>query len=193
MLPVHELDVPSDELRFLRLSGRLSLELVATIGERWRRRFERLRTPEDLERWLAGAGLRPAGGCDQRDLDRVRELRGSIELLAVAAMADESYPRDAIARVNDAAGRPAPVPVLGQRRTQLRVATTAASAAAVARDAVELFGGPRADRIRECGADDCALVFVDTSPAGNRKWCSMRACGNRMKVARHRHRRQPSD
>ncbi|ERK71913.1 hypothetical protein N136_01733, partial [Leifsonia aquatica ATCC 14665] len=56
----------------------------------------------------------------------------------------------------------------------------------IARDAVRLFG-PEADgRIRECSADDCDLVYLDTSRSGNRRWCSMQRCGNRAKVRAHR-------
>ncbi|MEV6911021.1 CGNR zinc finger domain-containing protein [Amycolatopsis sp. NPDC051071] len=31
---------------------------------------------------------------------------------------------------------------------------------------------------RECSADDCYLLFFDTSRSGNRRWCSMERCGN---------------
>ncbi|NEE48667.1 CGNR zinc finger domain-containing protein, partial [Streptomyces sp. SID8455] len=40
--------------------------------------------------------------------------------------------------------------------------------------------------IRTCGADDCRLLFVDTSRPGKRRWCSMERCGNRHKVRAHR-------
>ena len=53
------------------------------------------------------------------------------------------------------------------------------------------------DRLRVCAADDCGWRFTDRSPAGRRRWCDMRTCGNRAKVARHRARRRdagdPSD
>jgi predicted RNA-binding Zn ribbon-like protein len=41
-------------------------------------------------------------------------------------------------------------------------------------------------RIRVCANDGCRWRFVDRSPAGRRRWCDMRTCGNRAKVARHR-------
>ncbi|WP_019869528.1 CGNR zinc finger domain-containing protein [Salinispora oceanensis] len=43
----------------------------------------------------------------------------------------------------------------------------------------------RADRLRRCAHPDCVLHFLDTSPKGNRRWCSMAGCGNRAKAARH--------
>ncbi len=40
-------------------------------------------------------------------------------------------------------------------------------------------------RIRGCAHPDCVLHFYDTSPKRSRRWCSMAACGNRAKAARH--------
>jgi predicted RNA-binding Zn ribbon-like protein len=42
------------------------------------------------------------------------------------------------------------------------------------------------DRIRKCGAPDCAVYFVDVSKAHRRQWCSMKNCGNREKQRRWR-------
>jgi len=46
------------------------------------------------------------------------------------------------------------------------------------------------ERLRICENAQCRWVFKDTSRTGKRKWCSMRSCGNRAKVARHRARRR---
>lgn len=44
-----------------------------------------------------------------------------------------------------------------------------------------LFAQADRDRVRKCG--QCVLHFHDTSKKGTRRWCSMRLCGNRLKVA----------
>jgi predicted RNA-binding Zn ribbon-like protein len=44
--------------------------------------------------------------------------------------------------------------------------------------------------VRECGADDCAWLFMDTTRNRSRQWCSMQACGNREKARRHYQRRR---
>jgi len=46
------------------------------------------------------------------------------------------------------------------------------------------------ERLRICANDGCRWRFLDRSPAGRRRWCDMRTCGNRAKVARHRARRR---
>ena len=40
-------------------------------------------------------------------------------------------------------------------------------------------------RLRPCANADCALFLIDRSRANNARWCSMAACGNRMKARRH--------
>jgi predicted RNA-binding Zn ribbon-like protein len=62
--------------------------------------------------------------------------------------------------------------------------------ATIARDAVDLLSGPLAGRIRECSAPDCALLFVDRSRPGQRRWCSGAACGNRTRTKTYRARRK---
>jgi len=38
--------------------------------------------------------------------------------------------------------------------------------------------------VRACGAESCRWLFLDTSKNHTRRWCSMQACGNRMKARR---------
>jgi predicted RNA-binding Zn ribbon-like protein len=47
-------------------------------------------------------------------------------------------------------------------------------------------------RLRPCSNPECELFLIDRSKANNARWCSMAACGNRMKARRHyqRSRRQ---
>ena len=62
---------------------------------------------------------------------------------------------------------------------------------ALAREAVQLLGGREASRIRQCQSPTCTIFFVDNSRKGDRRWCSMSACGNKAKVAEFRRRRNP--
>jgi predicted RNA-binding Zn ribbon-like protein len=58
----------------------------------------------------------------------------------------------------------------------------------LARDAVDLFAGPLAGRIRVCAAPDRGLLYLDQSRSGTRQWCSMQRRGTRAKVRAHRSR-----
>ena len=182
-----------DELEPRFAAGRLSLDLALTVGERWRRSFERLRTPSDLGRWLELAGLvSPAPTVGPAELSAARELREAIFGLARRAMDGRPAMASDLAVVNEWASRPDLPPWLtGIGRTVHRPSPDAvpAALATIARDAVDLFGGPLAARVRECAAPDCSGLFLDGSRAGARRWCSMTACGNRAKVAAYRRRR----
>jgi len=60
--------------------------------------------------------------------------------------------------------------------------------AAVAGTFAEFLAGPDLRRLRICANDGCREIFIDRSPTGRRRWCTMRTCGNRAKAARHRDR-----
>jgi predicted RNA-binding Zn ribbon-like protein len=183
-------DLPEHELAFHWKGGRVCLDFVATVGERWRRSFERLRTPEDLGRWIAAAGLsRKPPTVSSAQLDAARELREAINRLARPGLASRPGDRRL---VNAWAARPAPAPQLtaDARKVWKAPLRVEAVLSGVARDAIDLLAGPLAGRIRECAADDCALLFVDASRPGRRRWCATRACGNREHTKAYRRRRR---
>ncbi len=49
----------------------------------------------------------------------------------------------------------------------------------------DLLTGAEAQRLRLCNNDKCLYLFVDNSRSGARRWCDMKACGNRAKAHRH--------
>lgn len=57
----------------------------------------------------------------------------------------------------------------------------------ITRSAVELLTSDDLKRVKQCKR--CDWLFLDRSRNGKRRWCSMDACGNRIKMAR-RYKRQ---
>lgn len=53
----------------------------------------------------------------------------------------------------------------------------------------------RPGRLRPCANEECRLFLLDRSKTNKARWCSMAACGNRMKARRHYQRahRPPGD
>ena len=51
--------------------------------------------------------------------------------------------------------------------------------------AADLLAGAQLVRVRQCENPQCGWLFLDNSKGGNRRWCSMSACGNRAKAHRH--------
>ena len=184
--------IPDHEYEFHFTAGRLCLDCVATVGERWRRSFERLREPTDLGRWLVEAGLLEAAPpVSARELESARSLREAI--YRTARLAGSAAPAAAdLAEVNRWAAIPPLAPRLdddGRGVSWTAERPVEAALATISRDAIDLVSGPFATRVRECARPDCALLFVDTSRPGRRRWCSMEACGNRTKTAAYRRRR----
>jgi predicted RNA-binding Zn ribbon-like protein len=210
-----ELGSAADLRRRFR-TGRPCLDLVHTGGEGELARWEIVHAPADLGRLLGVILGLPALSADEADLAAMRPLRAAVTRIAYGlALAAEPPPgadaapahpvRAEIVRIASAvaggpASRPADVAVINEVAarpplvralrpgggTTVVSPTVAAALATVARDAVDLFGGPLAGRVRMCSADDCGLLFVDTSRPGRRRWCSMERCGNRAKIRTHR-------
>ncbi|MEU6196558.1 ABATE domain-containing protein [Streptomyces sp. NPDC047061] len=179
--------------------GRICLDFVNTLRFRWRTTPEEtLRSAVDLSRWLQEAGLLAP---DAAAVDPVAttvlasglRLRETLDR-TVQAVADGLMPdsRDVTLLNRSAAAAPRPALQLAVRDGRLAPAGTAdracdpmAALALIAQDAVALVLSDEIRRVRVCGAERCALRFVDRSPARNRRWCSMSRCGNRAKVRLH--------
>jgi predicted RNA-binding Zn ribbon-like protein len=179
------------------LGGRPALDLVNTLRERWRRRVETLVTPRDLDLWLVRAGVLAQDAdlaVTPEVLAEARALREAIDACVTALVQEAPSPPAAVKRIDSflkfAGARPAlvlgadGVPRLGERgeghspRRALGV---------IALDAARMLGDPaERARVRVCASDTCSARFYDRSPAGRRRWCSMRTCGNEAKARRHR-------
>jgi predicted RNA-binding Zn ribbon-like protein len=179
-------------------AGALCLELACTTGgEGFRARFEVLHDPAALAGWVERSRLGvPAAevAATDAELAGIKRLREAVWAGASGlATGGGVTPGDAAVINEIAAGAP-PVPQIGPEgaRAWRRPVTGGQIAAAIARDAVATLTAPAAARVRMCGADTCALIYLDTSRPGNRRWCSMERCGNRAKVRDHRRRQAES-
>jgi predicted RNA-binding Zn ribbon-like protein len=190
-------DRSGDDPAFVFAGGRPSLDLVATLGRRHATPVERIPDAAALARWFVAAGLLPTSpAVSDAQLMRARQLREAISSLVRSVMSGSPVSGEPLAIVNGHAMRPDLTPqlVLEDGRpvvTTAPGADVASALAAIARDAVRLLGGPQAARIKECEHADCSLLFVDETQSGRRRWCSMGRCGNLVKTAAYRARRQP--
>lgn len=174
-------------------SGHVALDFSLSGGAEWRSRWERLHEPADLDAWLAECSLGVSGlKSTKRDLTAAHDLREGLWAVSQAAASGESLPASAIKIVNAHASRPA----LSRRfaadgGAEWDQPTPRATLAAIANVAIELLASDASrSGLRRCEGERCYLLFVDTSPARRRRWCSMERCGNRHKVRTHRARNQ---
>ncbi|MFF5228404.1 ABATE domain-containing protein [Dactylosporangium sp. NPDC000521] len=163
-------------------SGRMALDLVHTADDREHGRAELLTGPDGLARWLGVVtGLGPVAAT-AADIDPVHALRHAVRRAAARTMAKTAMSVVDRLALNAAAAIAPPVPELradgaAAVRGVVRVPEVLSL---LARDAIELFGGPLAAHIRTCGG--CGLLYVEPSPGG----CTARRCAARVRVSRLR-------
>jgi predicted RNA-binding Zn ribbon-like protein len=180
---------------FIWRGGRPAVDFLNTVRERWRRSIDVLVVPDDLAAWLAESGLlkRPPRASPE-DLRAGRDLREAIGVCVDRTIAASPVPATAVREIDRW------LPLAQHRARFLRsngVPTYSTRApddapshglALVALDAARMLGTDERDRIRVCDSETCGVRFFDRSPAGHRRWCSMKACGNVAKARRHRER-----
>ncbi len=190
----------------------LCLDFANTLS--WRGsspQSEELHGPEDLLAWAARSS-----GADPRMVDQLRARWRAMPAEAAGAFAEAIGLRESLWRLLSA------VALDATPTTDDLVALNAALATAPARrelrpagdaygwalaphaaalqlllapvlwSAGDLLASGRRARVRRCANELCLWLFLDDSKSGNRRWCSMRSCGNRAKAHRHylRHRGQ---
>jgi predicted RNA-binding Zn ribbon-like protein len=169
--------------------GSLSMAFAITGAPIDEARFETLRNPTDLSQWAAAIMGAREVVASAADLAHAKLVRSAI-WSATEAVIEGRLPDAEDRRVlNDAARRAPPRPKLAPDggASWARPVDADAVLSAVAGDAIELVGGPRATRLKRCQGVNCSIPFVDTSRPGTRRWCSMERCGNRAKVRTHYH------
>lgn len=170
------------------VAGSTALSFVDTLGDRGGDGRERLQSPAALVRWLRAAGLAAEGLAEPtaEQLADARSLREAIYRTGLHGMSGQALDPNDLAILNAAALRP---PLRPQWRGDALVTKAErpleAALSTLAGEALTLFASPLARRIRICPG--CAMMFVDQSRPGRRRWCSSASgCGNRAKVERHR-------
>jgi predicted RNA-binding Zn ribbon-like protein len=174
-------------MTFTFVSGDVALDLTSTVHHRRTDATELLSGPDDLVRWLTDAGV-----VDSRvkvgttEFNSALRLREAVYRLAVATH-DHGRFETADRKLVNRLARAVPVRLkLTEDGTAQRSGDAEAAIATLARSAIELVTGDLALSIKECAADECTRLYVDSSRKGSRRWCDMRECGNRAKVASFR-------
>ncbi|WP_395295120.1 CGNR zinc finger domain-containing protein [Kitasatospora hibisci] len=164
----------------------LSLDLLNT---RWSGTpvNDLLAQPDGHAVWLSSAGL--AGRCraDDAGLAALREAREALAAAVGDLDRDGAIGAAAVAGLNGVLEHGRLRRELGPTGPVSRVEADGPPWLAAWLAVDDFLGlleqGPH--RIRKCAHEACILHFFDTSQNGRRRWCSMAACGNRAKAARH--------
>jgi predicted RNA-binding Zn ribbon-like protein len=172
--------------------GAAWLDLLATRLGRYQRAepTELLAEPAALRRWLGDHDLIPVGHIGADDLVNAQALRESLHGLAAAAVAGRR-PLPADVRLVTAAlvaDRPPQLRSTPDGLRAQRPADIGQALGRLARQAVDQLVGPERARLRACGDDTCAGIFLDDT--GRRRWCADERCGVKARVRAHRARQK---
>ena len=155
---------------------------------------------DDLLSWLVQAKLFSTPECramkaelnlGEREslLEQAKQIRATSRAFVERLAAGKAVPESAVRTINGFLARRSGYPELVRSKGgfEQRFHTVAAHKdnllASLAQSASDLLCLPDKALIKKCGNAACILYFYDTSKNHRRAWCSMRLCGNRMKVA----------
>jgi predicted RNA-binding Zn ribbon-like protein len=150
---------------------------------------EELGTPDDLLRWIEKVERLPAALLRRFERDagvfgHTIELREAIHRCFAATAAGHAPDLTAL-NAELAEAPPRKRVRLGGWEIEAPAATASVLLAPVLWSAADLLVGRQLLRVRSCANPACGWLFLDDSKSGNRRWCSMSACGNRAKAHRH--------
>jgi predicted RNA-binding Zn ribbon-like protein len=176
---------------FVRVGGRLAIDLLNTVSARDGAPVDLLEHAEDLPEWAEVVGVPYAGELGLRSTEAVAELRGFREVLreALRRWREGQAPSPAlIGRLNLELAR-------DPRHVMLRLqdgglATDMVSTgdpldrlfADLAASLAMMLSRDDRSRYRPCANEACPFTFYDDSKPGTRRWCSMELCGGRAKA-----------
>ena len=184
------------------------LDLLNTASLGKPARVERLRGFDDFLVWLSEARLIAAGDRRRilrrwnrgpearRALARVLVLRRMLHAMAEGIRVHRAVPRSTIATIRDVLARMAGDWNLTATKTgfvlefRLRFDYPDQLLGPIAQSACDLLCNRDWSRLKRCANPACGLYFYDSTRNRHRRWCSMKRCGNRMKVAAHRARQR---
>jgi predicted RNA-binding Zn ribbon-like protein len=178
-----------DEPEFRLEMGAAWLNLLSTVHGRRRDRLQDfIDSPPRLGRWFDAVGLTPQRRPGPADLVDAHRLRENLYAVARAVADGRPVPRAAVRVMNEALAADAvrPVSIAAGRLRAARPADTREALARLARQAADQLTSVDPPRLRACGDDTCAGIFVDDS--GRRRWCNDTRCGSRARVRAYRSR-----
>ena len=185
--------------KFPLISGNLSVDLVNTEVVRRGQRHDLLVTDEDMWAWLNTVKEQIPFWSEEKQLEfkehissvkknileMRRILREQFELIADQHEVSNEFITYLEKHIEHA---PIAYKLIEQQLVTIPLGKIEDMLITlIALDALTLIANHKLISLKRCSNPDCVLLFIDES--GRRKWCSMKICGNRKKVATFQHRK----
>jgi predicted RNA-binding Zn ribbon-like protein len=189
------------ENKFILIGNYLCLDFVNTFIAQDGRPVDLLSCFDDLILWLSQTRVLDTkqsraiirNWSEDREtatvLDRAREFRRALRHMAEKIMEGKAVPQTVVDQINELlqhyVGHGELRRVKGgfEKRFQSDFREPIHLLWPVAESACDLLVYGDLSLVKKCENVACVLFFYDTTKNHSRRWCSMSACGNRMKVA----------
>ena len=191
------------ENRFLFVGNYLCLDFINTEMVVGGQPVDRLNGFDNMVAWLVQSqtldgkqaedvlrGWKPSGEAEATFQNAVK-LRASLRAMAERLVKGRTVPQSTLAAINQwlahQTGHAELKRARGafEKRFQADFREPAQLLWPVAESACDLLCYADLTLVKKCENSACVLFFYDTTKNHSRRWCSMSACGNRMKVAAH--------
>jgi len=180
------------------IAGHPALDFVNTAEERGHPEADdALKTPADLRLWGERYGLLDgSAGADGRadaEFRKARQAREVLYALLFARVHNQPLPDAELSRLAELAvdayraGRPE-ASGDGSLRWGWDRSDLATIRHVAVTSAIDLLQTKPSPRLKQCPGEHCGWFFLDATKRGNRRWCSMRECGQDAKNLSRRRR-----
>jgi predicted RNA-binding Zn ribbon-like protein len=188
--------------QFELVAGQAGLDFINTLDDRFTEPKELLASYANLVRFGEDSEILTPSDADDlfeqslskpekahKALRKAVELREAMYVIFEAIVKKKRVPAHALATLNEhfqeATSRRQLVHVNGgfQRRLDYRGSLDSIGWA-IAITAADLLTSDQLPFVHTCSSPTCQWFFLDTSKNHRRRWCDMKACGNRAKVRR---------
>jgi predicted RNA-binding Zn ribbon-like protein len=180
------------------IGGHPALDLANAVFNRRVREPENelLKSARDIGNWFKASGLAGAreaaavaGIAGEPFVERIHAVREASAQIFGSIAAKKAPATEVLGFLFMSAGSGLAGGAVGLNGTRPDLALARwrdpdAVTAVLAMLSIEGFFTLPRERLHSCPR--CDWLFLDTSRGGKRRWCSMRVCGNREKVSRHR-------
>ncbi|MCM3720996.1 CGNR zinc finger domain-containing protein [Solibacillus isronensis] len=189
--------------KFPLLSGNISLDLVNTEVVRWGQRYDLFANNEDIQDWLYivkkdnlfwneqlfNKIKKRSSQVASNILEFRNILREEFEAIANQHPISSDFISFLEKKIEKA---PFTYKLIEQNLIPFPIGEIEdILVSLIAFDVLTLLEENKLTYLKRCSNSECVLLFIDLS--GRRKWCSMKICGNRKKVARFQHRKEECD
>ncbi len=146
----------------------------------------------DFEAWLREAGMTPSRSFTDDELEAVRGLRTALKAVFDAQVSGSAPSAQHIAVIDRHVSSYTPNMQLTYTGKNFTLTprddalTPEAILGKLAHIGAELLASVKDGALKSCSNPQCVLMYKDISRGLKRRWCSMKTCGNRAKVAAFR-------